>query len=122
MMCPRCEVEIKTNGIGAQNSPKFNWFLQNIYRYSCRIFEEAANLHDCHYAMYGFDKQKADLQFLQDMHVAIQFANPNWFKKKWLNYQANKFYLAVKLYGQDAYDTAQFTCLKQMNLNSRKVQ
>lgn len=120
-ICPKCGTEIKTNGVGPSGSPKFNWVLNSIYSFSCKLFKEAAEIHDQSYHIYGFGKDKADYNFYDNMDKAIKDADVNWFSEKWYCYQRSKFYNAVKLGGQDAYDEAQLVCLKQMNLNSRRI-
>jgi hypothetical protein len=119
MICPKCETEVKTNGIGPSNSPKFSATLKFIYGFSCKLFKEAGQKHDFSYHIYQYSKQQADEEFLENMIQAIDDNDCNWFSKKWYHYQANKFYLAVKLGGEDSYLESQEVCLKQMNLNSR---
>lgn len=120
-ICPQCGVEIKTNGVGADGSPKFNWLLNSVYWFSCKLFKEAADIHDMSYHIYNFGKDKADYNFYDNMGKAIEDANCNWFSERWYQYQREKFYTFVVGLGQDAYDEAQIVCLKQMNINSRKV-
>jgi hypothetical protein len=121
MICPKCDTEIKTNGVGPSGAPKFNWLLQKIYYFSCKLFHKAANQHDCDYHIYGYGKQKADYNFFIAMGQAIEEEKCNWFTERWYNYQRIKFYNAVKFGGSDAYNDAQEVCLKQLNLNSRKI-
>jgi hypothetical protein len=119
MICPECNRDIITNGVGPSNSPKFSWWLRTIYSRSCKLFHEAGNLHDLHYHQYGYSKSQADTEFLLDM---LREANKSpWYSRGWYRYQARKFYTAVKYGGDDSYNEAQYECLCNMNLNSREI-
>ena len=118
-MCPVCSHPIKVNGVGSKAS-KFSaavtWIVNKIYPYTCELFEGAANLHDWRYGQLGYGKERADREFYRDCLKAIKENDRlNWFTKKWFKYQAKKFYLAVKVGGDDAYHNAQMECLKNQS-------
>ena len=111
-ICPMCFNTVETNGVGPAGRPKFNWLLRKIYFKSCKLFRNPARWHDFHYHILGFEKRRADRLFLAGMLKAVKNRENNWFTERWFKYQANKFYLAVKYGGQDAYKRAQLECLR----------
>ena len=120
LKCPKCGHMVEVNGIGPSNSPKFSWFLRNIFRFSCRIFREAGNNHDLHYHIYKYGKDKADSEFLSDMLEAVR-TKGRWYNRRYYRKMARTFYLAVVFGGQSSYDEAQVECMKNLNLNSREL-
>ena len=118
-MCPVCSHPIKANGVGSKSSrfsAAVTSLVNKIYPYTCGLFEGAANLHDWRYGQLCFGKERADRLFLADMLKAIKDNDRlNWFTRRWFKYQANKFYIAVKLGGDDAYHNAQMECLKNQS-------
>lgn len=66
---------------------------------------EAANVHDWMYT-YGNDKIEADLVFLENMIRIIDDATEFRFLHWMRTSRALKYYLAVRYFGQGAFDAA----------------
>jgi hypothetical protein len=121
MTCPVCLCPTKTNGVGAMSggfAGGVSWVVDKIYPIACRLFEKPARYHDWRYSQLGYGKERADREFLRDMLRAVRKRDNNFFTERWLKYQANKFYLAVKIGGGDAYEAAQKEC--RDNLENRR--
>ena len=120
LKCPRCNHMVEVNGIGPSNSPKFSWFLRNVFRFSCRLFRDAGNKHDLRYHIYQYRKERADLEFLKDMSDIID-KKGRWYNRRYYRKMARTFYLAVVIGGQSSYEEAQMECMQNLNLNSRNI-
>ena len=115
--CPECHEQTKVNGVGTDSgklASAMSKTVNFIYPVACKVFRTSADYHDWRYAIYKFGKKKADRLFLRDMLQAIKNRDNNWFTERWLKWQANKFYLAVKIGGGDAYEVAQKECLDNL--------
>jgi hypothetical protein len=116
-LCPSCERQIAVNGVGTNSSKwggRVSRIVNKIYPVACKLFEEPANVHDLSYHIYQFGKTVADLNFYHTCLTEVKNSKHNRLVKKWLKYQAKKFYLAVKYGGDSAYESAQRECLRNL--------
>lgn len=116
-ICPMCSQAVEVNGVGPGSSKfmrRATDRFQDVFKFASKVFYDAACQHDMQYHQYMFGKVTADLNFRYECQVAITNGKYNWIQRKYLKFMANKFYKAVKLFGDKAYDSAQKECL--MNL------
>ena len=113
MICPDCKIEVETNGCGSTSS-KFNKImkksLDTIYPYTQEFFKPICNKHDIDYHRgpkinepWDVSKKRADSKMKSRALKKIKKSGKNWLVKKWLTYQANKYYKALEVAGDDAF-------------------
>lgn len=108
--CHICAENVDLNGPGSTRSifqTRLTKALNFIYPMTQRIFRPASDIHDLDYHIGPLDYSKPwqdwraeyDLKFFNNCRAAIQNSNKNFLVKKWLEYQAKKYYLAVVMGG-----------------------
>jgi len=107
--CPICGDDVELNGPGSTANlwqRSITRLINTIYPISQRIFRPAADRHDLAYHIgpkpgetAHTSRLDADNNFLKDCENEIEKSGKNWIFKRWLRYQANKYYLALRVGG-----------------------
>jgi peptidoglycan L-alanyl-D-glutamate endopeptidase CwlK len=108
--CHICRDKVDLNGPGSTANifqTKLTKVLNTVYPMTQRIFREASNIHDLDYHIGPLDDSKSwqdwravyDRKLLDNCRAAARASGKNFLVKKWLEYQAQKYYLAVVLGG-----------------------
>lgn len=109
--CPVCEKMVELNGVGSGTTPFSSFFsglTNKLFPYACEMFDTPARLHDFDYHGGHVSKEVADKRFRNRMQAIAD--EQSFFKKLYLRMQANTFYKAVQIAGQDSYDAGVLEC------------
>ena len=120
-ICEKCLRIVRLNGAGSTSNfwnRGVTWTINKLYPITQELFFEASCAHDMRYHQgpWSDDAEKdrlfCDNEFHGNCRIAV-FDSNKWLVKtfqKWFLWQAEKYYLAVRLGGSASFEKIACTC------------